>query len=228
MLRGADPGDDILALRIYQELAVKYVRAGRRIAGEGDARSAIRPHIAEYHRLHVDRGPPVGGNVVQPAIGDRARVHPGTKDGADRAPQLLLWVLREGMPAFLGNDLLETGNDGPPILGGQVGVEVGAGLKLVIFDQLLEVMVVDTQYDLPVHLDETSIAVIGETFVAALARQSDGRLVVETEVEHGVHHPGHRNPSPGPHRYQQRIVRVAEPGAQRALERREPVGHLVL
>ncbi len=89
MLRGADPGHDILALRIYQELAVKRVGAGRRVAGEGDAGRAIRPHIAEHHRLHVDRGSPVGRDVVQPAIGDRARVHPGAEHRADRAPQLL-------------------------------------------------------------------------------------------------------------------------------------------
>ena len=227
MLRGADPGHDILALRIYQELAVKRVGAGRRVACEGDAGRAIRPHIAEHHRLHVDRGPPIGRDVVQPAIGDRARVHPGTKDRADRAPQLLLGILREGMTVFLANDVLETGDDGPPILCGEVGVEAGAGLELVVFDQLLEMMVVDTEHDLPVHLDETPIAVIGKTLIAALARQPDDRLVVETEVEHGIHHPGHRNPRPRPHGNQQRIVRVAKPRAERALERGEPVGHLV-
>ncbi len=103
------------------------------------------------------------------------------------------------MPVFLGNDVLETGDDGLPILCGEIGIEVGAGFELVVFDQLLEVMVVDTEHNLPVHLDKTPIAVIGETLIAALARQSDDRLVIETEVEHGIHHPGHRNPRPRPH-----------------------------
>ncbi len=34
-------------------------------------------HIAEHHRLHVDRGAPGLRNVMQPPVGHRARVHPG-------------------------------------------------------------------------------------------------------------------------------------------------------
>ncbi len=225
MLWGTDPGDDILALRIYQKLAVKCVHAGRRVAGKGDTGCAIRPHIAEHHRLHVDRSPPIGRDVVQSAIGDRARVHPGTKHGAYGAPQLLFGVLWERMTVFLANDVLETRDDRRPVLGGKIRVEIGAGLELMVFDQLLEMMVVDTEHDLPVHLDEPPIAVIRKTLVSALARQPDNRLVVETEIEHGIHHPGHRNPSSRPHRHEQRIVRIAKPHAERALERSEPVGH---
>ena len=44
VLRRANAGDDVLALRVDQELAVKLLRAGRRVAGEGDAgRATSRP-----------------------------------------------------------------------------------------------------------------------------------------------------------------------------------------
>ncbi len=39
--------------------------------------------------------PQLGGDVVQAAIGDGARVHPAAEHRADRAPELLLRVLRE-------------------------------------------------------------------------------------------------------------------------------------
>ena len=178
-------------------------------------------HIAEHHRLHVDRRAPVGGDVVQPAIGDGARVHPGAEDRADRAPQLLLRVLREGLAALLRDDVLETGDDRLPILGGELGVEHGAAVELVVFEQLLEMVVVDAEHDLAVHLDEAAIAVIGEALVAALARQPDDRSVVEPEVEHRIHHARHRDARARAHRDQQRIVGVAEPRAERALERGE-------
>ena len=86
MLRRANPGDNVLTLRVDQEFAIELVGAGRRIAGEGDARGAAIAHIAEDHRLHVYRSTPVGGNVMEAAIGDGALVHPGTEHRANGAP----------------------------------------------------------------------------------------------------------------------------------------------
>src|SRR5690348_17913265 len=95
MLRRADAGDDILALRIDEILAVEFARAGRGIAREGDAGGAVIAHIAEDHCLDIDRRAPIGRDLVQTSVGDRALVHPRTEDGTDRAPELLLRVLRE-------------------------------------------------------------------------------------------------------------------------------------
>jgi hypothetical protein len=58
VLRRADAGDDVLALRVDQELAVERLLAGRGVAGEGDAGRRGVAHIAEHHRLHVDGGAP--------------------------------------------------------------------------------------------------------------------------------------------------------------------------
>ena len=89
LLRRADAGHHILALRIDQEFAIERLLAGRRIAGEGDAGRGIVAHIAEHHGLHVDRRAPAFRDVVQAAIGLGARIHPRAEHRADRAPELL-------------------------------------------------------------------------------------------------------------------------------------------
>src|SRR5690606_41874985 len=78
VLRRTDPCDDVLTLRIDQPLAVVLLLSGRRVAGEGDAGGAGFAHVAEDHRLDVDRGAPVAGNVVEPAADLGAVARPGS------------------------------------------------------------------------------------------------------------------------------------------------------
>ena len=77
VLRRADARHHVLALRVDQEFAVELALAGRRIARERNAGRRGLAHIAEHHGLHVDRGAPGFRNIVQPAVGHRARIHPG-------------------------------------------------------------------------------------------------------------------------------------------------------
>src|SRR5262249_17975080 len=154
-------------------LTVKLVHAGRRVASKGDAGRAIRPHIAEHHRLHIDRCSPISRDVMQPTVGHGARVHPRPENRADRTPELLLRFLWKGMSALFGDDVLETGDDSLPILCREIGVEHGAAIELVALKQLLEMVMLDPEYHLAVHLDKPAIAVKGETLVAAVARQAN-------------------------------------------------------
>jgi hypothetical protein len=73
VLRRADAGHHVLALRVDQELAVERLLAGRGIAGEGNAGGRRLAHVAEHHRLHVDGRAPAFGNLVQAPVGDGAR-----------------------------------------------------------------------------------------------------------------------------------------------------------
>ena len=93
--RRANSGDNVLALRVRKVFAEKFALAGRRIACECDPGGAVFAHVAEHHRLHRDGGAPVVRDSVQLAIGDRALIVPGKKNGTDRAPELLVWVLWE-------------------------------------------------------------------------------------------------------------------------------------
>ena len=98
----ADAGDDVLALRVDEEVAVRLVLAGGRVAGEADAGAAVVVAVAEHHRLHVDRGAEVVADPLADAVGDRAGAVPAAEHGLDRAAQLLRRVLRErlaGVPS---------------------------------------------------------------------------------------------------------------------------------
>jgi hypothetical protein len=60
------------------------------------------------------------------------------------------------------------------------------------------------------HLDQAAIGVIGKAgIIAALGQRFDG-LVVEAEVQNGVHHAGHGELCAGANRNQQRIVARAQ------------------
>ena len=100
-LRRAQAGDHVLALGIHQELAVKLIFPGGRIAGEHDAGRAPLAHVAEHHGLHGDRRAPIVGDVVEPPVGDGASVVPRAEHRGDRAPELNVQILREGLAELL-------------------------------------------------------------------------------------------------------------------------------
>ncbi len=150
---------------------------------------------------------------MQPAIGDGALIHPAAEHGADGAPELGGRILREGLTDLALDHFLVAGDDRPPILGAEIRVEIGTGIELVVVEYFLEQMMLDPQHDLPVHLDEAAVGIIGEALVAAAPRQALDRLVVEAEIEHRVHHAGHRGAGARADRDQQRVLAVAEAGA---------------
>ena len=218
MLRRADAGDDVLALRVDEILAVEFGHAGRGIAREGDAGRAIIAHIAEDHRLDVDCGAPIRRDLMKPAIGDRALVHPRAEDRADRAPELLLRVLRERLAERALDQRLVIGDDVMPILGLQLRVEIDAAVELLRLDHILEMVMLDAEHDLAVHLDEAAIAVIGKALVAARLGEALDRLIVEAEIEHRIHHARHRGARARAHRDEQRIGGIAELPSDRLLD----------
>ena len=135
------------------------------------------------------------------------RVHPARKDRADRAPELLLRVLRKRLAEFLLDLGLVERDHLLPFVGGQLGVELVAEPRLLVLEDLLEHLVVDAQHDVGIHLDEAAVAVIGKARIAGIGGQRLDRLVVEAEIEHGVHHARHRGAGAGAHRDQQRLCR---------------------
>jgi hypothetical protein len=217
-LRGAYAGDDILALGVDEEFAIQPLVAGRGVAREGDAGGAIVTHVAEHHRLYIDRRAPGFRYVVHPAVELGAVVHPAVEHRADGAPELIARVLREGVAEFAADQGLVCGHHGLPVVGGEGGVDVDAELILTIVEDFLEHVVVEAQDHVRIHLDETAIAVEGEATVSGELGEPLHRLVVQAEVEHGVHHPRHRGARPRAHRHQQGVGRVAEALAHNTLD----------
>jgi hypothetical protein len=72
------------------------------------------------------------------------------------------------------------------------------------------VLVVDAHDHVAEHVDQPAVGVVGEALVAGGVRQALDRLVVEAEVEDGVHHARHGDGGAGAHRDQQRVGVVAE------------------
>jgi hypothetical protein len=223
-LRRANAGDDVLALRVDQELAIIGVLAGRRIARERHAGRRGIAHIAEHHRLDVDRGAPVAGDIVEAAIDLGALGLPRAEHRADRAPELVVHVLREGLAPQLLHDRLVLGDQRLPVLGRELGVEMEAAILLGDLQRFLEAAMIELEHHIRVHLDEAAIAVPGEALVAADRGEADNGRVVEAEVEHRVHHARHRRARAGTDRDEQRIGGVAECLAGDPLDMGDAVG----
>ena len=106
-LGSPDAGDDVLALRVHEELAERDRLAGRRVAREADAGARALALVAEHHLHDVHGRAEVVGDVVRAAIDLRARRLPRLEDGDDGADQLRVRVLGERGADVLLVDLAE-------------------------------------------------------------------------------------------------------------------------
>ncbi len=92
-------------------------------------------------------------------------------------------------------------------------------LLLAAVEDVLELVLRDLEHDVAEHLDEAAVAVVGEARVAALGLERLHRLVVQAQVQDGVHHAGHGELRAGAHADQQRVRsrrRASGPCALRA------------
>ena len=222
----ADSGHHVLALGVDEEVAVLAGGAGGRVAGEAHARPRVVVTVAEHHGLHVDGGPEVVGDALALPVGHGPRSVPRREHGLDGATELFVGVLGEGRAGVTLHDLLVGVDQVPEELRRYAGIGRGPGQLLGRVEEGVELLAGDVQHDAPVHGHETAIGVEGEALVVGLLGQALHRLVVEAQVEHGVHHPGHGELGPGPHRHQQGVARVADPLAHLLLEPGPGLGHL--
>ena len=170
----------------------------------------VSPEIAEDHGLHVDRGAQHVVDVVDAAIGLGAIVQPGTEHGVTRHHQLLVRVLRKLALGVLLHDLLIFGDDFLQRLGVEIGVELGLLLLLLAVENFLKSVLGNVEHHPAEHLDQAAIGVIGEARIVAALGQALDRLVVQAEVEDGIHHAGHGELCARANADQQRIVGAAE------------------
>ncbi len=119
-------------------------------------------------------------------------------------------IVREGVAGVLLDEALERGDEVAQILRRELGVQLGGPLLLQVVDGVLEQLAGDAHDDVAVHLHQAAVAIVSETLVAAAGHEALHGVVVEAEVEHGVHHPGHGNPGARAHREQQRVGGIGE------------------
>ncbi len=152
------------------------------------------------------------------AVRDGARPVPAAEHGLDGAAQLLHRLLGERLARVALDDLLVGVDEVAQQLGGHLGVRRRAGQLLGRVEERVELLAGQLQDDAGVHGDEAPVGVEGEALVPGLLGQALDRLVVEAEVEDGVHHAGHGELGPGAHRDEQRVGGVADHLAHGRLE----------
>ncbi len=225
--RGADAGDDVLALGVGEEVAARLRRPGDLVAREGDATGRALAAVSEDHLLDVDGGSPVLGDPVQAAVVDGALAVPGVEDGLDRLAQLLGRVLRELLAGLRREQRLEGRGQLAQRRGLELDVELDPRLALGGRDQRLVALARDAAADVAEHLGEAAVGVPGEALVAGRRREALDGGVGEAEVEDRVEHPRHRLAGAGADRDQERVGGIAEALAGALLQAPQRRLHLV-
>src|SRR5262249_15825550 len=95
----------------------------------------------------------------------------------------------------------------------QVSIEIIAVLVLIVIEDLLKMVVFDAQHDIGVHLNEAAIAIVGKPAVARTGGEALQWFVIQTQIEDGVHRAWHRDAAARADGNEQRILSVAECGA---------------
>ena len=224
----ADAGDDVLALRVHEEVAVHALLAGAGVAGEAHTGAGVLRHVAEDHRLHVHGRAEVVRDALLAAVEHRPLAHPGAEDRLDGGVELLAWFLGERLSGLMLDDRLELANQLLQVTRVQLGVLLDPPGGLDGLDLGLELVAFDVQHGLAEHLQQPPVGVPGEPLVAGERGQALDRLVVEPDVQDGVHHAGHGEHGARTHRDQQRVARVTEVVAHGLLHVVQVLGDLVV
>ena len=222
MLRRADSGHNVLALRIDQVFAHRLGLAIRAVASERHAGPGIAAHVAEHHRADVHGRAEQAGDLVDRAIFLRAFRVPRAEHGVDRESQLLHRILRERLFHLLLVDPLVDFAKFLELAGGQVGILLRAILffQPLHFDFVVFVrQAAGRAHDhIAEHIDKAAIAIPAGTLVPRGLDEAKNGFVGQAEVQDGVHHARHRYGGAGADGYQQRVVHVAELLAHHLLE----------
>ena len=189
--RSADTSNDVLALCIDEVLAHQLLSAGGGVTGECNAGAGTVAGVAECHLLHVDSGAPLVGDLVHLTVDVCTGVIPAAEHGLDSLDQLITGILREGTAFVLLVDLLEGADQFLQVISSQVHVVLDALGFLHLVDLDLEQALRDHHNDVGEHLHEAAVAVVCKAGVAGLFSQTLNSLVVQAQVQDGVHHAGH-------------------------------------
>ena len=210
-LRGADTGHHVFTLSVNEVFAVEVrVVAGGGVTGESHAGGGIVAAVAENHRLHVYSSAGETTDVVEFTILDGAGIVPGAEHGLDAHLKLFVCINREIFTELRFDDLLVARNDFFKVFGGKFGIKLDALGGLDGFQFMFKIVMFHAHHNVAEHLNEATVAVHHKTLVAGFGDHCFNSFGIETEIEHGIHHAGHRNGCAGTHRNQERIRTFAE------------------
>ena len=208
--RRTDTSHNIFALCIDQVLAHQALFAGSGVTGKGNARAGVHAGVTECHLLHVYSGAPLVRDLVHLTVNIGAGVIPAAEHSLHSADQLLFGVLGELGALLFQIDGLELSNQLLQVIGGQLNILLYALSGLHFVDLLFKEALAQLHNNIRVHLDEAAVAVVCETGVIGFLGQALNSLIVQAQVQDGIHHAGHGLTSAGTHGNQQRVVHIAK------------------
>ena len=201
LLRSADAGNNVFALSVDEVFAVEDVFTSSGVAAECHTCSGVVAHVAVDHCLYVYGGAPFFGNLVHSAVDDSAFVHPAVEYGAYAAPELFPGVVGEVFAGVFFYSGFEEFYKVFEVFDVKLGIEFDAfGFFYLVHDFFEGVDVgflfgFHSEHDVAIHLHESAVAVPSEAGVAAFLCERFNCGVVHAEVEHSIHHTGHRGAS---------------------------------
>ena len=218
LLGSTNTGNHVFALGVDEILTVKYVLTGGGVAGESNSSSGGFTGVTEDHGLNVNSGAPLSWDPVFLTVNFGAVVLPGGEHRIHRTLELGHGILREVFAGALLDERLELGNDVFEGFNGKLGVVVNFLLSLGLIEDGLEGVVVlvgelvNAHDHFAIHLEEAPVGVVCEGFVIRFLGKCLNHLVVDAEVEDGVHHAWHGLASTGADRKKERVLEITELG----------------
>ena len=214
-----DTGHDILALGVDKPFAVELVVAGGRVAGESHAGGAVVAHVAEHHGLHIDSGAPIVGNTLNLAVADSLLAVPALEHGFDTAFHLSFGIIGELGAEHLFHLNLESVGQLHQVLGSQLGVALIVVLSLVIVQHIVQLLadalavgglnaLALLHHHIGVHHNQTTIGVVNKAGVVGSLQHAGDCLGRKADIQHGVHHAGHRATGTRAAAHQQRVLGI--------------------
>ena len=212
-----------------QIVAVELRLAGGGVAGHGHARCRVLAHVAEHHGLDVHGGAEIVGDAGRVAIVDGPLAVPGLEHRLGGQAKLLERIGREGAAGVALDDALEATRRPP------------AGPRRLRSVSELDAAPPCASLRAPPRRARRATPSTTEPNIWTRRRYESHtkcgspvtsiemvhHFIVQADVEHRVHHAGHRELGAGAAGDQQRVVRVAEGLAGLLLDRCEGGFHLV-
>jgi len=193
------PGDDILSLHTELEVHHHLVGTGGRIASESHSRSRVHASVTEDHRLHSHGR----GRRRFEHLGLEERLDPSpacrTQHRGGRKPQLLAHIGWESASGQVGKESLIVGGQPPET----AGIEFCRVRYSLAVQRVPEQRIVRSRFvqedDLSHALDQPTVGIPSKVRVPGHEDEPVQSLPVQTDVEQGLHEPGHGHRSPRPH-----------------------------
>src|SRR5581483_3906991 len=207
---GANPRDDVLTLRVDQVIPVKLFFARRGIAGETHARAGVLARVAEHHLHDVNRSAEQAGDLFHPAVRNGLLRHPGTKHGADGAPELLHRIIGKRLARPSPEMLFVFRDEFFPAAGGNRSILFHSDAILHCAQPVLQLLFGKLHYDGGIHLHETPVRVVCKSFILGRSGETCDALIVQAKIENRLHHAGHGPRGARTYAHQQRILRIAQ------------------